>query len=178
MYEHNIPQRRYNQTIRFLKSVVRPPAYILDLGVINPLSEIMQKEGYKVDNTKGEDLDIQPEVVSSEAYDLVTGFEILEHLVSPFGVLKQIRSKQLVVTVPLNLWFARAYRHKTDPLDRHFHEFEDWQFDWLLEKSGWKIQKAEKWTSPIKKIGVRPILRIFTPRYYAIYAIKDNGIDK
>jgi hypothetical protein len=27
--------------------------------------------------------------------------------------------------------------------DRHYHEFEDWQFDWLLEKSNWKIEKKK-----------------------------------
>jgi hypothetical protein len=57
--------------------------------------------------------------------------------------------------------------------DRHYHEFEDWQFDWLLEKSNWKIEKKEKWTSPIKKIGFRPLLRTITPRYYIVYATKN-----
>ena len=46
-------------------------------------------------------------------------------------------------SVPLRLWFANAYRNKSDQRDQHFHEFEDWQFDWLLEKAGWKI-KAKK----------------------------------
>ena len=38
---------------------------------------------------------------------------------------------------------CKAYKSKTDPLDRHYHEFEPWQFDWLLEKSGWKIIKED-----------------------------------
>jgi hypothetical protein len=54
--------------------------------------------------------------------------------------------------------------------DRHYHEFEDWQFDWLLEKTGWKIMARGKWTNPTKKIGIRPLLRWFTPRYYIVYA--------
>lgn len=172
MYENNLPHKRYAQTLKFLKSVVPPPANVLDLGVVNPFSGIMGKEGYQVSNTKGEDLDLHPQTASSSEYDIVTGFEILEHLVAPFNVLTQIRTQKLVVTIPLNLWFAKAYYHKTDPRDRHFHEFEDWQFDWLLEKSGWNIIKREKWTSPVKKVGIRPILRIFTPRYYAVYAEK------
>ena len=57
--------------------------------------------------------------------------------------------------------------------DRHYHEFEDWQFDWLLEKSNWKIEKKDKWTSHIKKIGFRPLLRTITPRYYIVYATKN-----
>jgi hypothetical protein len=78
----------------------------------------------------------------------------------------------LVASVPLKLWFASAYRSKTDKWDRHYHEFEDWQFDWLLEKAGWRIVKSEKFTNPVKKIGIRPILRRITPRYYLIYAEK------
>jgi hypothetical protein len=40
-----------------------------------------------------------------------------------------------------------AYRSKTDMWDRHYHEFEDWQLDWLLEKTGWKIIDSQKWTN-------------------------------
>ena len=76
----------------------------------------------------------------------------------------------MVASVTLKLWFANAYRCKTDHWDRHYHEFEDWQFDWLLEKAGWKICSRKKWTNPTKKIGFRPLLRWFTPRYYIIYA--------
>jgi hypothetical protein len=78
----------------------------------------------------------------------------------------------LIATIPLDLWFVKAYRSKTEEWDRHYHEFEDWQFDWLLEKSEWNIKETQKWTSPVNKIGFRPVLRKFTPRYYAVYAEK------
>ena len=91
-------------------------------------------------------------------------------MVAPFNVLNAIKTNKLITTIPLKLWFAKAYRNEADEWDQHFHEFEDWQFDWLLEKSGWKILKSEKWTSPINKIGFRPILRKFVPRFYAVYA--------
>ena len=42
----------------------------------------------------------------------------------------------------------------------------------LLEKAGWTIVDRAKWTSPIHKLGIRPILRMFTPRYYAVYAVR------
>ena len=84
--------------------------------------------------------------------------------------IKEVKANKLVATVPLKLWFTKAYRSPTDPWDRHYHEFEPWQVDWLLEKSGWKIIATEKWTSPVNQIGIRPILRKFTPRYYAVYA--------
>ena len=170
MYEGTYPNKRYKKTIEFLKKHVSENASILDLGVTNPFSEIMKQQGYAVENTKGEDLDIDTSSISNSNTEVVTAFEIFEHLLSPFTVLKSIKSDKLVASVPLKLWFSSAYRSKTDMRDRHYHEFEDWQFDWLLEKAGWKIKAREKWTNPTKKIGVRPILRWFTPRYYIVYA--------
>ncbi len=167
-----IPKKRYKHTLEFLQNVLPAPATILDLGVRNPFSEIMEQNGYTVYNTLGEDLDEVPEIVKKHKVDAVTAFEIFEHLLAPYQVLKEIEAPKLIATIPLNLWFASAYRSKTDMRDRHYHEFEDWQFDWLVEKSGWTIKNNQKWTSPINKIGIRPILRKFTPRYYAIYAEK------
>ena len=169
---HKLPSKRYAHTLEFLQKNLPAPATILDLGVRNPFSEIMEQNGYTVINTEGEDLDLLPEIVKKHKVDAVTAFEIFEHLIAPFNVLREIEALKLVATIPLNLWFAKAYQSKTDERDRHYHEFEDWQFDWLLEKSGWKIKSSEKWTSPINKIGFRPILRKYTPRYYAVYAEK------
>lgn len=171
MYE-KLPSKRYNHTLTFLKKVVPEPTTVLDLGIRNPFSEIMEQNNYKVFNTSGEDLDLFPEIVKKFDIEVVTAFEIFEHLLAPFNVLREIEAKKLVATIPLDLWFAKAYRSKTDEWDRHYHEFEDWQFDWLLEKTGWQIKYTEKWTSPINKIGFRPILRKYTPRYYAVYAEK------
>ncbi|NND63955.1 MAG: methyltransferase [Flavobacteriaceae bacterium] len=170
MYDGKYPKKRYKYTLRFLKEFVKKEDNILDLGVSNPFSEILKSHGFSVKNTSGEDLDLDTSAVKSEEYDVVTAFEIFEHLVSPFNVLNDIKAKKLVASVPLKLWFASAYQSKTDERDRHYHEFEDWQFDWLLEKSGWIIKKREKFTNPVKKVGIRPILRRFTPRYYLVYA--------
>ncbi len=170
MYENTFPEKRYHKTLSFLKEVTPPPAKVLDLGVENPFSIIMKENGYDVTNTTGEDLDNDFRAVKEESYDLVTAFEIFEHLLAPYNILREIKADKIIASVPLKLWFAPAYRSKTDKWDRHYHEFEDWQFDWLFEKSGWKIKKTEKWTNPVNKIGIRPILRKFTPRYYAVYA--------
>lgn len=168
------PTKRYKHTLEFLQKVLPAPAVVLDLGIRNPFTEIMEEHGYTVYNTSGEDLDELPEIVNSVKVDAIVAFEILEHLLSPYVLLKNIKAEKLITTIPLKLWFANAYRSKTDKWDRHYHEFEDWQFDWLLEKSGWEIKETNKWTSPIKKIGFRPILRKFTPRYYAVYAERIN----
>ena len=170
MYEKNFPTKRYNKTLDFVKQHISVGEKILDLGITNPLSKLLQKSGFIVANTTGEDLDVDFSAVQNSNAEVVTAFEIFEHLVTPFSILKEIKANKLVASVPLRLWFSTAYRSKTDLRDRHFHEFEDWQFDWLLEKSGWQIKKHEKWSSPVNKIGFRPILRKFTPRYYAVYA--------
>ena len=170
MYDKTFPNKRYQHTIQFLQKYVSTSQKILDLGVANPFTEIMTNHGYNVENTKGEDLDIDISAIKNSKAEVITAFEIFEHLLSPFPVLTSIKAKKLVASVPLRLWFSKAYRSKTDVRDRHYHEFEDWQFDWLLEKTGWKIIDREKWTNPTKKIGIRPILRWFTPRYYIVYA--------
>ncbi|APY10410.1 methyltransferase [Seonamhaeicola sp. S2-3] len=174
MYEKNFPNKRFKHTISFLKKHITTTETILDLGVENPFSKIMIKHGYTVKNTNGEDLDEDISNIKNSKANVVTAFEIFEHLLSPYTVLKEIKANKLVASIPLKLWFAPAYKSKTDKRDRHYHEFEDWQFDWLLEKTGWKIIDSQKWTNPTKKIGIRPILRWFTPRYYIVYAERVN----
>lgn len=175
MYEGNFPNKRFKHTLQFLQEFVPPPASVLDLGIRNPFSEIMERAGYSVTNTTGEDLDLETRAVKTGNEDVVTAFEIFEHLVAPFNVLRDIHAEKLVATIPLRLWFSPAYQSKQDSWDRHFHEFEDWQFDWLLEKSGWEIKARHKWTNPVNKLGLRPLLRHFTPRYYAVYAERKKG---
>ena len=174
MYEDHFPSRRYQRTLNFIKSTINPDERILDLGIENPFSEILRKNGYQVNNTHGEDLDIDTSVVRTSEYDVVTAFQIFEHMVAPFNILRDIKANKLIASVPLKLWFSKAYRNDSDSRDRHYHEFEDWQFDWLLEKAGWEIKKSEKFSNPIMKIGIRPLLRSFTPRFYLIYAERNQ----
>ncbi|SNR29259.1 hypothetical protein SAMN04488009_0907 [Maribacter sedimenticola] len=174
MYEKSFPNKRFRQTLQFLQKHIDTSETILDLGVENPFSQIMQDNGYTVNNTKGEDLDVDYSAVLNPEVKVITAFEIFEHLLSPLPVLSHIKADKLVASIPLKLWFAPAYRSKTDKWDRHYHEFEDWQFNWLLEKAGWEIQDCQKWTNPVKKLGIRPLLRYFTPRYYIVYATRKH----
>ena len=170
MYENTFPSKRFKLTLNFLQKHISTNEAILDLGVENPFSKIMISEGYRVKNTTGEDLDLNIDHVINTEAEVVTAFEIFEHMLSPLPLLKAVNAKKLVASIPLRLWFSPAYRSKTDPWDRHYHEFEDWQFDWLLEKAGWEIKDRQKWTNPVRKIGIRPLLRSITPRYYIVYA--------
>lgn len=175
MYANNSHHKRFQKTLDFLNKHIDKGTSILDLGVENPLSKLMKAHGHKVENTQGEDLDENQKVLVNSKAEVVTAFEILEHLLSPYQVLKSIKAQKLLVSVPLRLWFSSAYRSKTDLRDLHFHEFEDWQFDWLLEKTGWKIVASEKWINPPESFGVRSLLRYFTPRHYIVYAEKTNA---
>ncbi|HMB61895.1 MAG TPA: hypothetical protein VKN36_02405 [Eudoraea sp.] len=176
MYENTFPKRRFKRTLAFLQKHITTEESILDLGVENPFSLIMKREGYLVRNTMGEDLDQDYSSVIRSQAKVITAFEIFEHMLAPFPLLRDLKAEKLVASIPLRLWFSPSYRSSTDPWDRHYHEFEDWQFDWLLEKAGWNIKDREKWTNPVKKIGFRPLLRRFTPRYYIVYAERPSEI--
>ena len=164
-------EKRFINSIDYFKKHVTPSDVILDLGTENDLSRRIREMGYDIVNTGGQDLDIEYTTLTNrDDISVVTAFEILEHLVSPLHMLKALPGNRLIATVPLRLWFARAYRNKNDRWDQHYHEFEDWQFDWLLEKAGWRITDREKWVSPGRINGIRPLLRRFTHRYYAVCA--------
>lgn len=172
MYRNNFPSKRYRITIDFVKKHISENENILDLGVMNPFSKILVDNGYKVNNTGGEDLDVDRSIITRSSASVVTAFQIFEHLTNPFQLLKEIKSDKLVCSIPLRLWFSSAYRNRNDERDNHFHEFEDWQFRLLLKKTGWNIIDEKKFTNPVKKFGFRPILRLFTNRYLIVYAEK------
>ncbi len=170
MYEKTFPSKRFQITLEFIKKHISTSEPILDLGVENPFSKIMLENGFQVTNTEGEDLDENQKALHNSTDTVTTAFEIFEHLLNPYTILKAVKSDKLFISIPMRLWFSPAYRSKTDMWDRHYHEFEAWQLDWLLEKTGWKIIDRQKWTNPVKKFGIRPLLRRFTNRYYIVYA--------
>jgi hypothetical protein len=163
-------KNRYQRTVDFVKKHVNPEKRILDIGTPNRISEMLKSEGFNVINTDGRDLDVDFAAYAQMDVDVITAFEIFEHLLAPFNLLRALKAKEMVVSVPLNLWFASAYWHPTDVWDRHYHDFEPKQFDMLLDRTGWDIVSSEKWTSPeYRKIGFRPILRLFTKRHYILH---------
>ena len=87
MYENNFPNKRYKHTLAFLQKHIDTSETILDLGVENPFSEIMKSNGYSITNTAGEDLDVDFESIVKSNADVVTAFEIFEHLIDDTPVL-------------------------------------------------------------------------------------------
>ena len=167
-------QKRYNKTLAFMQQHLEEGSSLLDLGVENPFSPQLREAGYIVENTQGENLDDEYMVYANKEVDCVTAFEIFEHMLAPYNILKHLKSKRLIASVPLKLWFAPAYWNEADDWDKHYHEFEEKQLLFLLEKAGWRVKDKALWTSPDpKKIGIRPLLRYFTPRYCIVYCERD-----
>lgn len=165
---------RFKKSLQFLKENIPADLKILDLGTPNKLTKLIKEEGYTVFNTSGEDFDFEyKKVIQSYNVDCYVSFEVFEHLLAPFNILNEIEKGKLVCSVPLRVWFSKAYWNEEKEWDRHFHEFEQRQFDWLLEKTGWEIKKREKWTSPDQyRLGIKPLLRLFFPSYYFVYCEK------
>ena len=169
---------RFYKTKEFMDKHISKKLKILDLGTPNDLADFLKAEGFLMHNAFGFDFDLEPEKVNEYEYDVLTAFEVLEHLVSPLGIINKTNATKLIVTVPLKLWFAKAHRNPKDPYDQHYHEFESWQLDMLLEKAGWEIKAREKWIPPFVMGGFRSVLRAITPRYYAVYAERKDLSDQ
>ena len=172
---------RFKKTLDFLDtymSELEGRQTVLDLGVDNQLAMRMRANlGLKVDNTPlGMDLDVDYSEMVDD-YKVFTAFEIFEHLFAPFNLLEHISGGVLYASVPLNVWFSPSYWNKEDKLDRHYHEFEVRQFNHLLDRTGWKLQAYEVWTTPDKfRVGIRPFLRYIFPSYYIVKAVKGQGM--
>lgn len=166
----NTHKKRYEKTLAFMGKHLEQGSSLLDLGTENPFTPFLKEAGYIVQNTQGENLDDAFKAYEKTNVDCVTAFEIFEHMLAPYNILKTLQCKRLIASVPLKLWFASAYWNDHDDWDKHYHEFEVKQFHFLLQKTEWTIKAQELWTSPdSKKIGVRPFLRYFTPRYCIVY---------
>ena len=114
MYPKNFPHKRYRITTDFINKHIDKSELILDLGIKNPLSEALKEDGFQIINTNGEDLDIDQSLILETKATVVTAFQIFEHLLNPFQILNSIKAKKLVCSIPLRLWFAKAYRNFND----------------------------------------------------------------
>ena len=162
-------EKRYTKTVAFMKKHISEGAKVLDLGVVSNLSHRMSEHGYIVSNTQGENLDIDYHDYLNCNVEVVTAFEIFEHMLAPFNILRQLKTEKLIASVPLKLWFSNAHWNDQNEWDKHYHEFEKRQFNLLLERSGWNILDSKQWPTGEWKIGIRPVLRHFVPRHYIVY---------
>ena len=130
MYEKTFPGKRYKNTLAFLQKHITTQEAILDLGVTNPFSEIMKQNGYNVENTSGEDLDLDFDFVQNSNANVVTAFEIFEHLLAPYNILRAIKADKIVADLQEDIISGKlkpddltaAQQEKVDELDRQGSE--------------------------------------------------------
>lgn len=143
--------RRYQYTLGFIREL---HGDVLDCGERSLLTELIEEKfGVKIDNTEG-DLDVRP---IRGKYDFVLAFEIIEHLMNPLWFLMQVKGALrekgvLYLSTPVNkpkfFW-----RHD------HFHEFDEYRLEKLLDRAGFTIVRRER--KRFYRInGVRPVIRL------------------
>lgn len=151
-------QSRWYVAEQYVGSFCSRDDCILDLGYRNQFSDIMRENNYNVTNTIF-DLDTNTENLKMiNGYKIVTAFEIFEHLVNSFGVLRALKTgTKLICSVPLRVWFAKPHWNDDDPLDQHYHEFLQREFEILLKKAGYEIVFLQK-ECIAKNFGIRQLI--------------------
>ncbi len=160
---------RWDKTLEFMGSGKNIKS-ALDIGDRTGLTEMMEdKYGVKFDNTQG-DLD---KIELKGNYDLVTSFEVLEHLFNPLFNLEQInnvlnKNGCLILSTPLAkpsfLWAKK-----------HFHEMSKRSIYALFESAGFKILRHGYFrVHPFLfyTSGIRPLMRLFLDKIQ-IYELVD-----
>jgi hypothetical protein len=158
--EPSYSSKRTSETIKFCN--IPKGETILDIAAPNELSKQMAvSKGINVINTISDlDYDIIPETKSSFKY--VTCFEVIEHLMNPrlfFDNLHQITDKDVILYLsypsrPKIMWNN----------EEHFHEYDRLRFNYLLEKTSWKVIGEKKIYVRRKPNGIRPLIRNFIPQ--------------
>ena len=160
---------RWEKSLNFLGDLNNVKT-ALDIGDRTGLTEMMEdKYGVKFDNTQG-DLD---KIELKGNYDLVTSFEVLEHLFNPLFNLEQInnvlnKNGCLILSTPLAkpsfLWAKK-----------HFHEMSKRSIYALFESAGFKILRHGYFrVHPFLfyTSGIRPLMRLFLDKIQ-IYELVD-----
>lgn len=158
--EPSYSSSRTKQTIKFCN--IPSGSIVLDIAAPNELSKQMAVEKQiKVVNTISDlDYEIMPE--EDYIFKYVTCFEVIEHLLNPrlfFDNLHKITTKDVITYLsypsrPKIMWND----------EEHFHEYDRLRFNYLLEKTNWKIVNEKKIYVPRKPNGIRPLLRNFIPQ--------------
>ena len=87
-----------------------PGSNLLDLGTENPFTPQLKAAGYSVSNTQGENLDDDFKKIAQTACDCVTAFEIFEHLLAPYNILKELKKSEGVITASINPNLSKKLR--------------------------------------------------------------------
>lgn len=149
-----IRDRRFSYTLDFVDKVGSP---CLDIGSKSILTEkLSDRFSVEIDNTLPCDFNIALESPQKE-YDTIFCFEVIEHVMNPYGFMKNIRKKldgNLYLSTPI-LGLLGILQ-----IDAHFTEYKQSRLEILFRSTGFEIVKKQKFNSvPLWGIsGIRPII--------------------
>jgi hypothetical protein len=155
-------QLRWDRTISFLRGVpvsVPPPSAGLDIGDRTPMTARLEELfGCRFDSTSA-DLDVG---TLEGSYQVVTAFEVLEHLYNPLHLLLEARkvldreaASRLFVSTP-------AWKPSILQSPDHFHEMTRRSLESLIDRAGFRVVRRDEFRiRPFRfcLTGLRPMLR-------------------
>lgn len=135
---------------------------VMDLGPFNHLGTRMKREfGCVVRHTGEIDLDDEWQFGAWFA-DAVCAFNILEHVFNPLAVLRKGMS---ILKPGGKLYAAVPRRPSWMRSEHHFHEFDDYRWDWLVTRAGLRIERHASFRMRNEGFGVlRPAVRLLCER--------------
>lgn len=154
---------RWMRTMAFVGASAgqqRPPLLGLDLGDRTPLSQMLEEHFGCTFRQSAVDLDVEP---LRGSYDVVTAFEVLEHLFNPLHALLSVRSvmagpqARLFVSMPLD---RPSWLRSPD----HFHEMSRSEALALFDRAGFEPLRSARFRirrPAFYLSGLRPFLRLF-----------------
>lgn len=164
-------QRRWKKTLNFLKGVM-PAKSGLDIGERTPLTDKLEGLfGCTFENTN---IDLDTGSIENR-YDVVTAFEVIEHLFNPLHCLLEIRKAlnpegRLYLSTPNSkpnfLWSSE-----------HFHEMSERSLTELFNRAKFKVLR--KTTVRIHGFGfyftgIRPVFRGFFDKRWLFELVPVN----
>jgi len=159
IYEQNrFTKIRWEKTLKFLHSFSN--GYTgLDIGDrTNLTGKLEDYFGFAFENT---DVDLDEHLLKG-AFDIITSFEVVEHLFNPLFHLKQVHqslkpSGRLYLSIPL-------FKPRILQSPQHFHEMSQHSIYALLQRAGFEIVRENRFRfRPFWYYftGFRPLLRWF-----------------
>jgi len=144
--------------IKFFKESFKEEGKWLDIGSSNTMAQYLALwvTRREADHTEGDLNDIH--LVGE--YDLITCLEVLEHLMNPLRLLREIRG---VLARDGKLILSTPWR-QDGPTEYHMQEWDEGRLKALIKAAGLKIVHYEK-ISVRNYRGIRPILRTLFKRH-------------
>ena len=128
-----------------------PGSNLLDLGTENPFTPQLKAAGYSVSNTQGENLDDDFKKIAQTACDCVTAFEIFEHLLAPYNILKELKSISLFLFEKIKVFnglfglFPLLNLFLDKPLKHLKQRNNEWTHEWQVSSRHKLPRKVERW---------------------------------